>query len=1024
MLIGDDESEAAWLAAQREACDDNLEEEDDEELLRHVPCANDIVPMCEGLATQPAQSFCDVHGPTDVAASSRHDLCAVASLHVPGMEAVVSGVCDFPPLSQVSFMMRGDNGVVRWITASGLDANRASRKRRRDMDGMDDDNSNVEEEEGEEDVGVTQVLRRRRTGSGLGYVNIPALLQQLYDEAAAVDECRAVRPQLLLPSEQKGGEEELWVMKYSPKRFRDLLSDDNINLRLLQWLKSWDAYIFQGASVSGGTTATTNTTTTDGSLVPARPEERLAVLVGPPGVGKTTLAHVLAAHCGYETIEINASVDRTTSRIENAIQLAVAPARRGRRAPPPTSSSLFSSHGSNATRTTTTTTAAGGTGVSLVDMLLRPKCLIIDEMDGIAANVASFLLQQDIHCPVFCLCNDYYVPSLRELRRQCQHVYHFSPIRPQRLLSRLSEIAEREGMSISQPALAELVQSSNGDVRCCLNTLQFFYRHASQSGESTETLRLIREMQGKDSRLGLWDSWRAVFERQERAKYIQLLRKEHGIDYEEVVTLGNLNGFTNVMAPEKSFGYLDSRQQRQHQQETNKRRDEKEHVVPVFRMDPGYVYVSRLLQQCSEMSTLLDGLQEYYLQRSYADYSLHSTCSMSNAFSFQDNLATSAYRDAASASLIPFVDLYASTTAASCFSYCGSSRRGGVSIGFPRELAGANRRLAESVHIARTFRDGCCGETAAHLCSVDVVSQEVVPLLLRCLLDVSLRVPAYSIASISALSQRDQQLLLASIIRHAEYGLTYARSLSASGRASGAFLFSPAGESGGGDEAPQERWELSPPIHRLGCVSVDAARGRPAGRGALAATVTATSALFSSSATPIMVLQTREEVRQLMVGEIQRVVIQNASLRAAKNKMGTNGSRKTTVVEREMKETRKGDEMAALPPVGKRLREEKEGGGNETTDDRKKNVKREIETTVPSHSTATAVSSLAPSKSKLGGKRDFFGRLISGGASTTSTRTTATTTCEKRERAKLTVQYTYHDGSTNAVKIPAVFADF
>ncbi|KAL6340721.1 hypothetical protein AAG906_021259 [Vitis piasezkii] len=38
-----------------------------------------------------------------------------------------------------------------------------------------------------------------------------------------------------------------------------------------------------------------------------------------PGLGKTTLAHVVAKHCGYHVVEINASDDRSSSTIEAKI---------------------------------------------------------------------------------------------------------------------------------------------------------------------------------------------------------------------------------------------------------------------------------------------------------------------------------------------------------------------------------------------------------------------------------------------------------------------------------------------------------------------------------------------------------------------------------------------------------------------------------------------------------------------------------------------------------------------------------
>lgn len=37
-----------------------------------------------------------------------------------------------------------------------------------------------------------------------------------------------------------------------------------------------------------------------------RPQHKIALLCGPPGLGKTTLANVVAKHAGYNIIEMNA----------------------------------------------------------------------------------------------------------------------------------------------------------------------------------------------------------------------------------------------------------------------------------------------------------------------------------------------------------------------------------------------------------------------------------------------------------------------------------------------------------------------------------------------------------------------------------------------------------------------------------------------------------------------------------------------------------------------------------------------
>ena len=61
---------------------------------------------------------------------------------------------------------------------------------------------------------------------------------------------------------------------------------------------------------------------------PPRTRPEIAPPFSPPhlaGLGKTTLAHVVARHCGYHPFEINASDDRTagnlTQRINDAVQM-------------------------------------------------------------------------------------------------------------------------------------------------------------------------------------------------------------------------------------------------------------------------------------------------------------------------------------------------------------------------------------------------------------------------------------------------------------------------------------------------------------------------------------------------------------------------------------------------------------------------------------------------------------------------------------------------------------------------------
>lgn len=53
------------------------------------------------------------------------------------------------------------------------------------------------------------------------------------------------------------------------------------------------------------------------------PDARAALLSGPPGVGKTTAAHVVAAECGFEVMELNASDKRSMACVREALSASV-----------------------------------------------------------------------------------------------------------------------------------------------------------------------------------------------------------------------------------------------------------------------------------------------------------------------------------------------------------------------------------------------------------------------------------------------------------------------------------------------------------------------------------------------------------------------------------------------------------------------------------------------------------------------------------------------------------------------------
>ncbi|MBM3895713.1 MAG: AAA family ATPase [Thaumarchaeota archaeon] len=196
----------------------------------------------------------------------------------------------------------------------------------------------------------------------------------------------------------------MWSEKYRPQSLMDMIGNEEARAAFVEWFGKWKK----------GT--------------------KPLLLVGPPGIGKTTLANLAAKQFGYDMIGLNASDVRNKQQIQEILSPVLGNAS-----------------------------------------LLGSPMIFVDEVDGVHGRAdfggveALLDILKEPTVPIILAANSESSDKMKSIKKATRTIY-LKPLPPRLMQLYLQRILQKENAKLSLGSLVKLVMESRGDIRSMINS--------------------------------------------------------------------------------------------------------------------------------------------------------------------------------------------------------------------------------------------------------------------------------------------------------------------------------------------------------------------------------------------------------------------------------------------------------------------------------------------------------------------------------------------------------------------------